>query len=178
MRRALYVIALLAIGTPALAEEQPMTRDVPIQEFQNKHEQRSYDFNSAPEGIFRSIEFAESFEEELGFRRTHEIVPVGTTSTFRSDAPAVFVVFRLYQHLDSFQVFGVCFPDQVEGVKPGETVAQDAMYIALEDDSGYLRLQAPKGGWKPGRYKVEIHIGWQINEISLVGTMRFDVKAG
>jgi hypothetical protein len=49
------------------------------------------------------------------------------------------------------------------------------MYIALEDETGYLRLLPPKGGWTPGRYKVEIHAGEQVNEMSLVGTMRFTV---
>jgi hypothetical protein len=31
--------------------------------------------------------------------------------------------------------------------------------------------------WKPGRYKVEIHVGEQINEMSLMGTMRFTILA-
>jgi hypothetical protein len=43
------------------------------------------------------------------------------------------------------------------------------------DDSGYLKLSAPQGGWMPGRYKVEIHVGEQINETSLMGTMRFTI---
>jgi len=38
-----------------------------------------------------------------------------------------------------------------------------------------VKLHAPQGGWKPGKYKIEIHIGWKVNEISLVGTMRFTV---
>jgi hypothetical protein len=49
------------------------------------------------------------------------------------------------------------------------------MYIALEDESGYLKLSSPEGRWKPGRYKVEIHAGEQVNEVSLMGTMRFTV---
>jgi hypothetical protein len=179
-RRAPSIAALLIcmLSMPAGSEELPLTRDVPIQEFQNKHEEQRYDFNSAPEGIFRSIEFAESFEEEVGFRRTHEIVPVSTTDVFRPDAPAVFVVFSFFQHLDSFQVFAQCYPEHVEGLDPQTMIAHDAMYIALEDDSGYLKLSAPKDGWKPGQYRVEIHVGWQVNEISLVGTMRFNVAGG
>ena len=51
------------------------------------------------------------------------------------------------------------------------------MYIALEDESGYLILSSPQGRWKPGRYKVEIHAGEQVNEVSLMGTMRFTVAA-
>ena len=175
--RTLYVIIACLIPTGGLADDQPFTRDVPIEEFQNKHEERHYDFNAAPEGMFRSIEFAEGFEEELGFRRTHEIVPVGATDTFRPEAPAVYVVFRLYQHMESFQIFAICYPENIDGLSPQKPIAQDVMYIALEDDSGYLKLQAPEHGWKPGRYRVAIHAGWQVNEVTLFGTMRFEVKA-
>jgi hypothetical protein len=51
------------------------------------------------------------------------------------------------------------------------------MYIALEDHTGYLKLFPAEGRWKPGRYKVEIHAGEQVNEMSLLGTMRFTVIA-
>ncbi len=44
-----------------------------------------------------------------------------------------------------------------------------------EDESGYLKLVPPTGGWKPGKYKEEIHVGEQISDVRLVGTMRFTV---
>ena len=49
--------------------------------------------------------------------------------------------------------------------------------LALEDESGYVKLTPPPGGWKPGQYKVEIHVGFAVNELSLTGTMRFTVAA-
>jgi hypothetical protein len=49
------------------------------------------------------------------------------------------------------------------------------MYMALEDESGYVKLAPPTGGWRPGRYKVEIHVGFSVTELSLMGTMRFTV---
>src|SRR5436853_137073 len=176
---ALFLGALIA-GTfsvgEALADEFPFTRNVPIPDFQNRQEDvRPYNFDAPPEGIFRSIKLAQGFEEEMGYRRTHEMVPVGLTEVFRPDSPAVFAVFQVHQHYESFQVFGLCFPEQVEGLDAKTVIAQDVMYLALEDESGYVKLQAPLGGWKPGKYKVEIHIGWKVNEISLVGTMRFTV---
>ncbi len=127
--------------------------------------------------MFRSITMAEDFEEELGFRRTHEIVPVTPTERFSAAAPAIFIVFHLHQHYQSFQVFGRCYPEQVPGLSPQTLVGQDAMYIALEDETGYLKLFPPQGGWTPGRYKVEIHAGEEVNDMSLVGTMRFTVEA-
>jgi hypothetical protein len=161
----------------SMAEDPPITRNVPIPEFQNSNEAKPYNFDAAPQGLFRSIEFAEGFEEELGYHRANEIVPVNLTDVFRPDA-SVFMVFKLHQHLESFQIFGLCYPERVVGLDPTKLIAQDVMLIALEDESGYVKLEAPPGGWKPGQYKVEVHVGWRVNEISLMGTMRFTIQPG
>jgi len=166
------------LSSAALSEELPLTKNPSISDFQNRpQDQKPYDFDAPPEGMFRSITLAEGFDEELGFRRTHEIVPIKPTEQFRPDSPAVYVVFQLHQHYQAFQVFGRCYPESVPGLDPQAVVGQDAMYIALEDESGYLKLLPPADGWKPGRYKVEIHAGEQVNEMSLMGTMRFTVAA-
>jgi hypothetical protein len=174
---AVVVITLSAL--PALqAAELPITKNPPIPDFQNRAQDVvPYDFDAPPQGLFRAITTAEGFDEELGFHRTHEIVPVKPTDRFRPDAPAVFIVFNLHQHYQGFQVFGLCYPEAVAGLDPTKAIGQDAMHIALEDDSGYLRLSPPQSPWKPGRYKVEIHVGEQINEMSLMGTMRFTIAA-
>lgn len=165
------------IGT-SYAEELPLTRNVPIPEFQNRQaDVKPYNFDAPPEGIFRSIDVTEGFEEELGFRRQNEIVPVKPTSEFHSGSKPVFIVFQLYPHFQSFQVFGVCYPEEVPELDPNSVVARDTMYIATEDESGYLKFFPPTGGWKSGKYKVTIHVGEQINDISLIGTMRFTVAS-
>lgn len=163
----------------APAEELPLTGNVPIAEFQNRTEDiRAYDFDAPPQGLFRSIVMAEDFDERLGPLRIHEIVPIKPTERFHGDAPAVFIVFSLHQHYQAFTVFGLCMPEQVAGAISETIVSEDAMHIALEDESGYLKLPPPRGGWKPGRYKVEIHIGEQVNAMSLMGTMRFTIVTG
>ena len=167
-----------AWGGILLAEDLPIVRDSSINEFQNRSEDANpYDFDAPPRGLFRSITMAEGFEEELGYRRTHEIVPVKPTDQFSTTASGIFIVFSLHQHYQAFQVFGRCYPESVPGLDPHTIIGQDAMYIALEDESGYLKLSSPQGSWKPGRYKVEIHAGEQVNEVSLMGTMRFTVAA-
>ena len=164
--------------TQALAEDLPIVPNSSINDFQLRQEDvKQYDFDAPPQGMFRSITMSEGFEEELGFRRTHEIVPVKPTDRFRPDAQAVYIVFELHQHYQAFKVFGRCFPEEVAGLDPGTAVGEDSMYIALEDETGYLKLFPPKGGWKPGRYKVEIHAGEQVNDMSLMGTMRFTIAA-
>ena len=160
------------------ADDLPIMRDPTINDFQNRPEDaKSYDFDAPPQGLFRTITMAEGFEEELGYRRTHEIVPVKPTDRFSPDVPGIFIVFTLHQHYQAFQVFGRCYPESVPGLDPNTAIGQDAMYIALEDESGYLKLSFPQGRWEPGRYKVEIHAGEQVNEMSLMGTMRFTVAA-
>jgi hypothetical protein len=172
------VLSCSLAATPALAEDLPITPNTSIPDYQLRQQDVTpYDFNAPPQGMFRSITMSEGFEEELGFRRTHEIVPVNPTDRFRSDIPAVYVVFLLHQHYQAFKVFGRCFPEEVAGLDPRTAVGEDAMYIALEDETGYLKLFPPQGGWKVGRYKVEIHAGEQVNEMSLVGTMRFTIAA-
>ncbi len=172
------MMAVLLWCSAAPGEEFPLTENVPISEFQNRTEDVNvYDFDAPPRGMFRSIAMAEDFEERLGPLRTHEIVPIKPTERFRADAAAIFIVFSLHQHYQAFTVFGRCMPEQVAGLPPGTIVSEDAMHIALEDESGYLKLSPPQRGWTPGRYKVEIHAGEQVNEMSLMGTMRFTIVA-
>lgn len=154
-----------------------MTRNVPIPEFQNRAEDiQPYNFDAPPEGMFRSIRTAQGYEEEPGFRRTHEIVPVNPTDTFPPDTPAVYIVFQLHQHYQLFKVFGLCFPESVEGLDPKTVVTRDVMQIVSEDESGYLQLLPPQEGWKPGRYKVEIYAGEAVNEVTMFGTVRFTIS--
>jgi hypothetical protein len=171
------VTFIILSALPALvAAELPITKNPSISDFQNRAQDVTpYDFDAPPQGLFRTITTAEGFDEELGFQRTHEIVPVKPTDRFRPDTPAVFIVFYLHQHYQGFQVFGRCYPEAVAGLDPAVLIGQDAMHIALEDDSGYLTLSPPQNPWKPGRYKVEIHVGEQVNEMSLMGTMRFTI---
>ena len=174
---AFIVIALSALPTTQAAE-LPITKNASIPDFQNRAQDVvPYDYDAPPKGLFRTITTAEGFDEEIGFQRTHEIVPVKPTDRFRPDTQAIFIVFHLHQHYQGFQVFGRCFPEEVAGLDPTVVIGQDAMHIALEDDSGYLMLSPPQGTWKPGRYKVEIHVGEQVNEMTLMGTMRFTITA-
>ncbi len=170
-----FIVAGPFIHGIGQADDAPITRNVPIPDFQNPNDTKSYDFDATPQGLFLSIQFAEGFEDEIGYRRSNEIVPVNPTESFRPDS-SVYMIFRLHQHLESFQVFGLCYPEEVAGLDPRTLLMQDTMLIALEDETGYIKLDSPSGVWKPGRYRVEIHVGWRVNEISLMGTMRFTVQ--
>ena len=128
---AVIVIALSALAT-ARAAELPIIKNAPIPDFQNRTQDVvPYDFDAPPQGLFRTITTAEGFDEELGFHRTHEIVPVKPTDRFAPDTQAVFIVFHLHQHYQGFKVFGRCFPEAVTGLDPTVLIGQDAMHIAL-----------------------------------------------
>ncbi|MFO0775504.1 MAG: hypothetical protein U0172_12645 [Nitrospiraceae bacterium] len=155
-----------------------MTRNVPIDQFQNRVEdQRPYDFNAPPQGMFLSIATAHGVEEAEGPNRTHALVAVDPAERFPASTPIVYIVFQLHQHYQGFKVFGLCVPEAGQASDPAAVVSADTMDIALEDDSGFLQLAAPRGGWEPGPYKVEIHVGEQISELTLMGTMRFAIDA-
>jgi hypothetical protein len=168
---------LLCTATAGHTEDLQITPNVPIPEFQNRPEDtRPYNFDAPPEGMFRSILTAQGYEEEPGFRRTHEIVPVNPSEIFPPDASAVYIVFQLHQHYQFFKVFGLCFPESVEGLDPKSVVTRDVMQMVSEDESGYLQLLPPHGGWKPGRYKVEIYAGEAVNDVTMFGTVRFSIS--
>ena len=174
----LTMAATILWSSPLIADDLPLTENKPISEFQNRTEDvTGYDFDAPPRGMFRSIVMAEDFEERLVFHRTHEIVPVRRTEHFASGTSDIFIVFSLHQHYQGFTIFGRCRPEVVAGMTSDTIVSDDAVRVALEDESGYLKLSPPQGGWKPGRYKVEIHAGEQVNDMSLMGTMRFTIGA-
>jgi len=176
--RPILVVIAMVLSAPMVlqAAELPITKNSSISDFQNRVEDVTpYNFDAPPQGLFRTITTDEGFDEQLGFQRTHEIVPVKPTDQFRPNAREIFIVFHLHPHYQGFKVLGRCYPEAVAGLDPTLLIGQDAMHIALEDESGYLALSPPHTTWKPGRYKVEIHVGEQVNEMSLMGTMRFTV---
>jgi hypothetical protein len=128
-----------------------------------------------PEGLFISIVTAHGQELVMGKTRSYEIVPVNPTDTFTADVPEIFVVFQVLPHYSNYQVWGRWVVEKSEGSLPGTVLGQDVMLLALEDDYGYLSLKQPGSGWPQGDYRVEIHVGFKISDISKVGTLRFKV---
>lgn len=100
----------------SMAEQPPITENVPMSEFQNRSDEvPAYDFDAPPQGMFRSIVMAEGFEEQMGRHQSHEIVPIKATDEFFADAQAIYVVFSLHQHYQAFAVFGRCRPEGFRG---------------------------------------------------------------
>ncbi len=132
-----------------------------------------------PGGLFRRITLAHNFEEALDVRRGHLYSPVRPAETFAPETPAVYAVFRVFKHYAAYHVIGRLFPEAVPGLPATETfIDEDTAFLALEDESGYLKFFAPSQdhrGWRPGLYRIDIFAGFEANDLSRMGTMRFTI---
>ena len=132
--------------------------------------------DETPGGLFLHITLAESFDEDLDLRRGHRYYPIRPTEEFPSDALAVHVVFRVFQHYSAYQIIGRLFPEKVPGFSGKTFTDEEAAYLAVEDESGYLKFFAPsQEGWIPGLYRVDIFVGFEANDVTRMGTLRFTV---
>jgi hypothetical protein len=156
--------ALLAFSSLLYAEQNPPTSS-DDRSFEDKH----------PEGIFRSIVTAYGEELVMGQFRSFEIIPIKPSETFTPDTPEIFVVFKVHPHDGEYQIWGRWFLERGDGLPPNASLGTDVMALAQEDDSGYVSLKRPPAGWPIGDYRVEIHTGFAISDISRVGTVRFKV---
>ncbi len=128
-----------------------------------------------PGGLFASMVFAENFEEDRTIRRGHILVPVNATNIFPTSAKAVHLVFAVHEHLAPFQIIGRLFPEMVPEADANQWIDEDIADLALEDESGYLKFFAPDGKWQPGRYRVDVYVGYMVNTMNKMGTMRFSI---
>ena len=135
------------------------------------------DFTDAvPGGLLRHITLAESFEEDLDLRRGHRYYPIRPTKAFSADALAIHVVFRVFKHYSAYEIIGRLFPENVPGLSGKTFSDEESAYLALEDESGYLKFFPPsQAGWIPGQYRIDIFVGYEANEITRMGTLRFTV---
>ena len=137
----------------------------------------SHDPTQKPAGLFFRIEFAEGFEEEQGIRRGHAVIPINPTNTFSPNTRAVFLVFSVFKHHAPYQVFGRLYPEKVDNQDPAVLLDEDAMYLAAEDESGYLQFFPQSGRWTPGTYQVKVYVGWETSLVNQMGTMRFTITS-
>ncbi len=158
-----------------LEDESTTNNSSPYQEYSDSPELPNSDHT--PGGLFESLVFAESFEEDRTIRRGHILVPVNITDTFSPSTKAVHLVFAVHEHLAPYQIIGRLFPEEVPNMDPHRWIDEDRADLALEDESGYLKFFSPNGSWQPGRYRVDIYVGYMVNSMNKMGTMRFFVAA-
>ena len=132
--------------------------------------------DAPPGGLFLDVTLAEDFEEALHFRRGNLYRPIHPTDEFSPDTLAVHVVFRVFKHYSSYHVIGRLFPEHVPGLSRDGFFDEDTASLAPEDESGYLKFFAPsEDGWIPGRYRIDIFVGFEANDVTRMGTLHFTV---
>jgi len=129
-----------------------------------------------PSGLFQSLDFAESIEEDRTIRRGHIHLPVNPTNTFSPQVPSVYLVFAVHKHLASYQIIGRLFLETGTDLDPTQWIDEDIADLATEDESGFLKFFPPGGSWQPGRYRVDIYVGYIANPVNKMGAMRFTVS--
>jgi hypothetical protein len=155
-------------------DEVPTEATAPYEDYSSSPNLPSFDHK--PGGLFASLVFAESVEEDRTIRRGHILVPVNPTDTFPTSAKSVHLVFAVHKHLAPFQIIGRLFPEQVLNADANQWIDEDRADLALEDESGYLKFFAPSGTWQPGRYRVDVYVGYMVNTMNKMGTMRFSIQ--
>ena len=128
-----------------------------------------------PGGLFEALNFSESVEEDQTIRKGHILVPVNPTDTFSQDTRAVYLAFSVFKHYAPYQVIGRLFPEQVAGLEATTWLDEDIADLATEDESGYLKFFPPSGRWKPGKYRVDLYVGYMVNSVNKMGAMRFTI---
>jgi hypothetical protein len=128
-----------------------------------------------PGGLFEALNFSESVEDEDTLRKGHLLVPVNPTETFPEETKAVYLTFSVFKHYAPYQVIGQLFPEEVAGLDAKTQLDEDIAELATEDDSGYLKFFPQAGKWMPGRYRVDLYVGYMAKSYNKMGAMRFTI---
>lgn len=164
------VLALTADLRPAAAAQSPEPKLVPLVNPVGESGDPRF------RGFFRSILTARGFEIDEGKAGQHPIKAIGVTDTFYPDSPAVYVVTELLvSAFHMFRLTGRFILEDPNGRPVGTLLHTDVAHFEFEDNGGYLVMKQPPGGFPVGKYRVEIHYGDQVNDISLLTLARFKV---
>jgi hypothetical protein len=129
-----------------------------------------------PHGLFRRVVTAHGAEIDDSRTSFHAIKPIGVSDTFTSDTPAVYVVVEFFQStFDIFRLLGRFILEDPDGKPVGTLLHTDKAQFENEDMGGYLMMKRPPEGFPVGKYRIEIHYGEQVNDISLLTLARFKV---
>ena len=127
-------------------------------------------------GLFHQIVTARGAEIDPGRAGLHMLRAIEVTDTFPSSAPEIYVVVELKQSaFDMFELIARFILEDPGGKPVGTLLHTDKAHFEFSDTGGYLLMPQPAGGFPVGNYRVEIHYGEVVNELSLMALVRFKV---
>jgi hypothetical protein len=130
-------------------------------------------------GLFNKIVTARGAEIDTGRAGLHMIRAIEAGSTFSPTTPEIYVVIELKQSaFDMFELIARFILEDAQGKPWGRLLHTDRAHFEFSDTGGYMTIKQPRGGFPVGDYRVEIHYGEQVNEISLLTLVRFKVETG
>lgn len=108
----------------------------------------------------------------------HEFLPLNPTDTFRREDAEIVLVFTLTStQEDEVVLTSRWVAERTSGLNPNTLIGVDAVRLGLNERSGYFRLRRSDGGWKPGTYRVDLHLGEAISAYTHIAEARFRVVA-
>jgi len=129
-------------------------------------------------GLFNKIVTARGAEIDSTQAGYHMIRATEATTTFSPDTAEIYVVIELKQSaFDMFELLARFILEDPEGKPIGKLLHTDRAHFEFSDTGGYVMMKQPPGGFPVGNYRVEIHYGEQVNDISLLTLVRFKVLA-
>ena len=106
----------------------------------------------------------------------HEFIPLNPNDTFPSTQPEIYLVFGLVSaSYDAIPLSAQCFQEIAEVAGEAPPLAQDQVMMAMNDQSGYFRLPAPKTGWAPGLYRCGLFAGERTSAYTQADEVRFRI---
>jgi hypothetical protein len=130
-------------------------------------------------GLFNKLVTARGAEIDPSQAGYHMIRAIDATTTFSPDVSEIYVVIELKQSaFDMFELIARFILEDPEGKPVGRLLHTDRAHFEFSDTGGYVTMKQPPGGFPVGSYRVEIHYGEQVNEISLLTLVRFKVLPG
>lgn len=106
----------------------------------------------------------------------HEFIPLNPNDTFPSTQPEIYLVFGLVSaSYDAIPLSAHCVLEVAEVRGNAPSIAQDQVMMAMNDQSGYFRLLAPKTGWAPGLYRCGLFAGERTSAYTQADEVRFRI---
>jgi len=106
----------------------------------------------------------------------HEFIPLNPNDTFHSTQPEIYLVFGLVSaSYDAIPLSAQCFQEIAEVAGEAPPIVQDQVMMAMNDQSGYFRLSAPKAEWTPGLYRCGLFAGERTSAYTQADEVRFRI---
>lgn len=99
-------------------------------------------------------------------------------SEFSVDTEIFYLVFEV-SALDAPSQYRAAWYHMPDGKTPStQLTGTDALFMEMNEKSGYLEVFRPEGGWKTGKYLLKLYFespGQDLYEPNAIGTMQFTI---